>query len=473
MNDRREAAEQNRRQMPFEPKDRAGNDKVSASITYSQPTLRVGKQLFCTKTLLELKVCSECKLPSAGQQKAVSRFQSNVVTAAGNVKPALSFCTTLSVKPSHEGKSIAQLPPASRVTFRYALSFMVVSAVERGSEFERGLASIKAWTPEHHPWTIAHRKPHPMFDHRLMSKLPDTSFSQPLRIAIVGMGGIGSTFAFQLARIGHHNVTAIARPGSPRLQQLKRDGGVVNVKGERAKLQVDDHLDENVAYDLVLVTLPAHQVEAVLRALERSAATWIQFMFNTFDPERLQAAVGADRCSFGMPFVQGSIDSDGKLNAKIGAGGQKSIMNNQVWVDVFSASGLPGKLEPAMLLWLRCHVPMCIAFESVSVAGMRRGGGASWNEAMVIAHGMKESLMLIRHLGYQIYPAGKARLDSSPAFVTASMLWFISHVPSFRKLLATGINECRALVDVLVATAPQANSAVAFTKIRAMKPMDH
>ena len=27
-----------------------------------------------------------------------------------------------------------------------------------------------------------------------------------------------------------------------------------------------------------------------------------------------------------------------------------------------------------MILWLRCNVPMCVAFESVSVAGMRPGG---------------------------------------------------------------------------------------------------
>ena len=124
------------------------------------------------------------------------------------------------------------------------------------------------------------------------------------------------TFAFQLARAGHHDGTAIARPGSPRLQQLQRDSGVINAAGESAELHIAEQLDEAAAYDLVLVTLPAHQVEAVLPALQRSAAKWIQFMFNTFNPERLRDAVGADRCSFGMPFVRGSIDPAGRLNAK-------------------------------------------------------------------------------------------------------------------------------------------------------------
>ncbi len=284
------------------------------------------------------------------------------------------------------------------------------------------------------------------------------------------MGGIGSTFAFQLARAGLHDVTAIARPGSLRLRQLEQDGGVVNTKGDLAKTHVVDMLDEQTAYDLVLVTLPDYQVEAVLPALGRSAAKWIQFMFNTFNPERMQAAVGAVRCSFGMPFVQGSIDTNGRLNAKIGAGGQKSIMNKQEWCDLFNTSGLPAKLEPDMLLWLRCHVAMCIAFESVSVAGVRRGGGASWSEAMVIARGVKESFTLVRRLGYRLYPAGKARLDASPAFVTGGMLWFVSRIPSFRNLLATGLNECRALVDVMVEASAQVKPSVSLARIEGMKP---
>lgn len=294
--------------------------------------------------------------------------------------------------------------------------------------------------------------------------------SSPLRIAVVGMGGIGSLFAFQFSRTGHHAVTAIARPGSPRLQGLERDGCVVDFKGERAVMEIRDSLDEAVAYDLVIVTLPAHLVGSVLPALQRSAAKWIQFMFNIFDPERLQSAVGADRCSFGMPFVQGSIDSNGRLHAKIGAGGQRTIMNSQVWVDVFNAAGLPSKVEPDMLLWLRCHVPMCIGFESVSVAGVRRNGGASWSEAMVIARGVKESFTLIRRLGYRLYPANKVRLDASPAFATASILWFMSRIPSFRNLLATGINECRALVGTLVKHAAHATPPVSVSRIDAMKP---
>ena len=293
----------------------------------------------------------------------------------------------------------------------------------------------------------------------------------PLRIAVLGVGRIGSTFAFQLARTGRHEVTVIARPGSARLQQLQRDGAITNVEGEQAKVQFTDALDEQTPYDLVIVTLLAHQVGAVLPALQRSAARCVQFMFNNFEPERLRDAVGAERCAFGMPFVQANFDQDGKLKSTIGAGGQKTLLSEPRWVDVFNAAGLPAALEPDMQLWLRCHAPLCVAFESVSVAGVRRGRGAAWGEAMVLASGMHECFALIKGLGYPIYPRGKARLNGCPAWVVATMLWTVSRIRSFRELLATGKNECCALVDTMTAAARQATPAIDATKILAMKPL--
>ena len=294
----------------------------------------------------------------------------------------------------------------------------------------------------------------------------------PRRIVVIGVGGIGSTFAFQLARTGHHEVTVVARPGSTRLAQLRRDNGIVDSRSERAEVHVTEALDESVAYDLVIVTLLAHQVDSVLPALQRSAANCIQFMFNTFDPERLRDAVGAERCSFGMPFVQAHVDANGRLHATIGAVGQKTLMSEARWVALFIAAGLPAKLEPSMLLWLRCHAPMCVAFESVSVAGMRRGGGASWGECMVLARGVQESFAMIQRLGYRLYPSAKALFKIGPAWMLASMLWFMSRIRSFRELLATGVGECRALVDVLVVAAHRANPPVAVATIQAMKPSE-
>ncbi len=306
-------------------------------------------------------------------------------------------------------------------------------------------------------------------DDRRMTSETQMRSSVKMRIAVIGVGGIGSAFTFQLARAGH-DVTAVARPGSARLQQLVRDEGIVKTTGERVNVRVADRLDEEIAYDLVVVTLLAHQVEPLVPVLKRCAARWIQFMFNNFEPERLSNAVGTDRCSFGMPFIQAFLDKEGKLNAKIGAGGQKSKMNSKECVAIFNEAGLPAVFEPDMLLWLRCHAPLGAAFESVSVAGVRRGGGASWTESMVIARGLQESFTLIQRLGYRLYPSGKARLHASPVWLVAGILWFMSRIRPFRELLATGANECEALVDVLVANASRAQPPFAVRKILAMRP---
>ncbi|MHB8287564.1 MAG: ketopantoate reductase family protein [Caulobacteraceae bacterium] len=292
----------------------------------------------------------------------------------------------------------------------------------------------------------------------------------PLRIAILGAGRIGSAFAFQLARTGGHDVTVIARPGSVRLAQLERDQAIVDVEGERAPVQVAGRLDEATPYDLIIVTVLAHQVPPLLPALQRSAAGCIQFMANTFAPERWQAAIGRERCAFGMPFVQANMDGDGRLKVVISAGGQKTLMGLQRWVDVFNAAGLPSALEPDMPLWLRCHVPLCVAFESVSVAGERRGGGASWGEAMILARGVHASFALIASLGYDIYPKAKKRLRRLPIWVTALVLWTVSRIRPFRVLLATGRYECCALIDAMLSFASPGTAASTIAAIAAMKP---
>ena len=294
--------------------------------------------------------------------------------------------------------------------------------------------------------------------------------SPPLRIAVLGAGKIGSTFAFQLARIGRHDVTVIARPGSTRLRQLEQDEAIVDHKGELASVQVASSLDETAPYDLIIVTLLAHQIDAVLPALQRSAARCIQFMFNTFQPERLEEAAGVGRCAFGMPFVQATLAADGKLKATIGAGGQKTLLSQQRWVDVFVQAGLPAALEPDMPLWLRCHVPLCVAFESVSVAGVQRGGGASWSEALVLARGVHASFRLIKGLGYQVYSRSKRQIDRSPTSIVAALLWTMSRIRSFRELLATGRTECCALVAVMVTAGALATPPIETASIAAMKP---
>ena len=291
-----------------------------------------------------------------------------------------------------------------------------------------------------------------------------------LTIAVVGVGAIGSTFAYHLARAGH-DVTAIARPGSARLLQLQRDQAVILRSGEKAGLRVTDRLDEDVAYDLVLVTMLAHQIDAVLPALGRSKAAALQFMFNNFEPERLSKAVGEGRCSFGMPFVMSTLDSNGRLETRANPG-QKTLHGDARWTELFASAGMPSAFGPDMGLWLRCHAPMCIAMESICVAGQRRGGGATWREAVTVARGLRSGFAIIKALGYSLYPQSKSALASCPTPVLACMLWLASRAPSFRRLLSQGLLECRALADAIAGAGNAAKPPMAAlaASVLAMKP---
>ncbi len=296
-----------------------------------------------------------------------------------------------------------------------------------------------------------------------------TLAATPLAIAVLGCGNIGSAFALRLARAGHQ-VTVIARTGSTRLLQLRRDDGIIEVDGSRTAVRVSDELDPKVPFDLLIVTLLAHQVGSVMPALQASAAGCVLFMFNTFEPEALVEAIGAERCALGMPFVQAKLDGDGRLKASIGTGGQKTLLNGQRWVDLFATAGLPAVLESGMPAWLRSHAPLCVAFEAVSIAGMRRGGGASWRQAFVLARGVHAAFRLIEALGYPLHPGLKRIIRRSPAAALGAMLWAMSRVRSFRELLATGSAECDALVDAMLAAASRTGLSAPVAAIAATKP---
>ncbi|WP_173570837.1 ketopantoate reductase family protein [Acetobacter conturbans] len=203
--------------------------------------------------------------------------------------------------------------------------------------------------------------------------------ASPLRIAILGGGRLGSAFAFHLVRNAHHDVTVIARPDSVRLAQLQRDGGIVTTDGERASTTVTDRFDETVPYDLV--TVPAPHTVQLLPSLRRSAARAIQFMLMTFDPEHLQQAVGVERAALGMPFLQSTMDTQGRIKVTMGGASRQTLTSDPYLASIFKAADLPTRYEDRMALWLRCHVPLGVAFESIAVAGERRGGGAPWRRA--------------------------------------------------------------------------------------------
>lgn len=174
-----------------------------------------------------------------------------------------------------------------------------------------------------------------------------------MRIAIVGPGAIGSTFAFQLSKAGHE-VTVVAR--GARLAWLEKERAIVKGDGARAQVEVSASLDETVAWDLVLVTVLATQVATVLPTLKASAARRVMFMFNTFESlAPLREAVGAERFTFGFPGGVFTLLIDGKIQPQIRSG---TTVSDEALAKVFETAGIPTVVEADMQSWLRTHAAM-------------------------------------------------------------------------------------------------------------------
>jgi hypothetical protein len=65
-------------------------------------------------------------------------------------------------------------------------------------------------------------------------------------------------------------------------------------------------------------------------------------------------------------------------------------------------------------------------------------------------------------------------MHSVPNSLTAVLLWVLSRIPAMRENLATGLNECRALIDTMVAAAAKAKPPLpaAAKALLAIKPTE-
>ncbi len=272
-----------------------------------------------------------------------------------------------------------------------------------------------------------------------------------MKIAIVGPGGIGSTFALQLGQAGHE-VTVVAR--GKRLEQLQRDEAIVSVAGRRTAVRVSAALDVATEWDLVLVTVLASQVDAVLPALAACAAKTVMFMFNTFEPlDRLRYAVGTARFAFGFPAILASLE-DGKLTAKIVTRGLVTTVTDAAWAEVFTDAGIPSVVHPDMESWLRTHAAFVVPVMAASITAYTRRAGVSWTEAMNLARAMDEGFSLVRQLGNAITPAPMGTLSRMPTRMAAALIWTLSRLPAIREAGAAGPGEPRTLIDAMSAAAP-------------------
>jgi 2-dehydropantoate 2-reductase len=270
-----------------------------------------------------------------------------------------------------------------------------------------------------------------------------------MKVAILGPGAIGSTFAWQLSRAGN-DVTVIAR--GARLAWLEKERAIVRGDGERADVRVAATLDPATAWDLVLVTVLAPQVKAVLPALRASAARRVMFMFNTFESlEPLRDAVGAGRFSFGFPAGVFTLLVDGRIHPQIRSG---TTVDDEPSAKLFTDAGIPTVVERDMGSWLRSHAALVAPLMSIGVLVHGRGSGITWREAAAQARAFAAGFAIVRAQGNEILPSALAWVARAPHALVTALSWALSRTRALRDLGALGSAEPRMLIDMMNAADP-------------------
>lgn len=280
-----------------------------------------------------------------------------------------------------------------------------------------------------------------------------------MNIAVFGPGAIGSTFAFQLSRAGH-DVTVVAR--GKRLEQLQRERAIVTRSGERAEVNVAAALDPSVAFDLVLVTVLAPQIEAILPMLRASAARKVMFMFNTFQSiAPLREAVGHARFAFGFPGGVFTLLKEGRIATQIRRG---TVSSDADLAAVFAAAGIPTEVENDMQSWLRSHAAAVYPLMAIGVLSFARQGGISWREAVLHAEAFASGMRIVRAMGSDVRPKVLGRVASLPRFFQAQLMWLMSRTKMLRELGELGSAEPRMLADMMIAAKPDLAAPLAAVR---------
>jgi len=278
-----------------------------------------------------------------------------------------------------------------------------------------------------------------------------------MKILVIGPGRIGSAFAFHLSLAGH-DVSVLAR--GARLETLLRQGAIVATDGRRAEIQVLQAIDATTPYELVMVTVLAHQVDSLLPMLRASAAKWVLFLFNTFDSTQgWRDAVGAERFAFGFPNMVAYLEDD-RLRSVVNGPGMVTTMTSPHLADVFKQAGLPTEVEGDIDSWLRSHVAFVVPLMVAAQWTWQRSKPLTWAEARRLVRALNEGMALVRALGHAVKPRFVAFFERLPTPLLTGLFWAFSRTASVRDMGAFGPGEVRSLIDAMAIAGPNRTDAI-------------
>jgi len=242
-----------------------------------------------------------------------------------------------------------------------------------------------------------------------------------MKTLIFGAGPIGSVFAYLLHKAGK-DVTILAR--NEHFDFIKENGVVLvdefTGKRDAAKVKVVDKLDENDAYDLVVVAIRKNKIQPILPVLSRNKNIKnILFVgnnalgFNAYLEHLTKEKVlfGFSRAGGGRKdHVVHYIDSE-KPNGKrtpfvIGEIDGEMKERTQQIKAFFESAEIPVEIVKDMDGWLKYHIamvfPMCAALLKHDCDNYKLAG--SKEDVRCCLHASKEAGNGLKALGYKRQP---------------------------------------------------------------------
>lgn len=272
-----------------------------------------------------------------------------------------------------------------------------------------------------------------------------------MKISLIGAGRIGSAIGFSLSKAGH-DVTLVAR--GARFDHLRRHGTLMTTQGDCAPVKAVSSLLTDIVYDLVIVTVPEHQIQPLLADLSTCSAKQVLFMFNTFRGcEPYRAGVGAARFAFGFPNMAASLH-DHRLSFRADGPGMVSTLTDHALVSLFRDAGLPAEYESDMDAFLRSHVALAVPLFLAALSTWNRNYGLTWREARKLEKVWDIGFALVKSLGHPFRPKMIAMLSRMPSLMRAAFLWGFSRTELVRQTGAFGPEESRWLLDDMAAASP-------------------
>jgi 2-dehydropantoate 2-reductase len=289
-----------------------------------------------------------------------------------------------------------------------------------------------------------------------------------MRIAVVGVGCIGSVVAAKLSRAGHA-VSLVAR--GKRGQQLREHGLRVRLHGSQAvdtyRLSTFEQVAAARDAELLLVCVQAQQVEALLPALVAHPAQRIAFLLNTHPvPQAWEKALGG-RLVLGFPAMLAGYRGD-VVGYRTLPGWLRFVMINTLGpvrghdgagaravVALLNQAGLASTYHGDMESWLATHSALVTGLMAFARARLDKGADLrmTFRDALTVAGGVGGGLALVKSSGHRLTPVQLAGLPLLPSAAIASCLWTATQLPWFRQAVTDyvehGADEVRALYEGL------------------------